>query len=169
MMAVIGCGNPARSDDGAGCWVLAQLAARGWTSVSPALRLFDAATDGMAVMFQARGCDQLIIVDACSGGEAGAVYRLCGEELATLPEAGMNLHAFRWDHALYAGRRIFGDGFPQRVTVYLVGTQSLAPGLELSDAASTAAQQVLAEVEQQLSDYLQPDYLQPRTSDAIRR
>ena len=54
MLAVIGCGNLNRSDDGGGVIVAQRLLAQGF-GPSPRLRIFDAGTNGMDVLFQARG------------------------------------------------------------------------------------------------------------------
>lgn len=148
MLAVIGCGNPNRCDDGAGPQVLRMLAARG-AGTDPHVRLLDAGTDGMAVMFAARGCRTLVIVDACrSGSEPGALFEVPGAELESRHERTMSLHDFRWDHALYAGRQIFGADFPTDVTVLLIEAESVDFGLTLSPrvarAAATAADRIEA-------------------------
>ena len=146
MLTIIGCGNAARSDDGIGYHAIRALADSG-VGDGDEVRLFDAATDGMAVMFQARGSSELVIVDACvSGGEPGAIYRLPGEELEQPAERDVDLHAFRWDHALYAGRRILGAEFPSEVTVYLVEAQNLAMGLELSSPVAAALPRLVSEL-----------------------
>jgi hydrogenase maturation protease len=44
--------------------------------------LLDAGTDGMAVVFAARGCRTLIIIDAyLSGSDPGAIFEVPGTEL----------------------------------------------------------------------------------------
>ena len=101
----------------------------------------------MEVMFQARGSEKLIILDAsCTGSEAGAIFRVPGNELEALPEPSYNLHDFRWDHALAAGRKIFLDDFPQEVTVYLIEAENLDFGLELSPIVQRSADLVFAEL-----------------------
>jgi hydrogenase maturation protease len=147
MIAVIGCGNPSRSDDGAGPEVIRALAARGLDR-EPRVRLLDAGTDGMAVMFAARGCRTLIIVDACrSGSEAGAVFESRGATLEQPHRPSFTLHDFRWDHALFAGRRIFGATFPTDITVLLIEASSVGFGIELSPVVAAAARQVADRVE----------------------
>ena len=64
MIAVIGCGNPNRSDDGAGPAVIRALRESAAGLARTDVRLFDAGTDGMAVMFAARGCSTLILIDS---------------------------------------------------------------------------------------------------------
>ena len=108
MIAVIGCGNLNRSDDGVGPEVIANLRSRGLEAYGA--RLFDAGTDGMAAMFAARGCCTLIIVDASrSGSDPGAIFEVPGEELEQRYQPSLNLHDFRWDHALFAGKKIFRE------------------------------------------------------------
>lgn len=146
-IAVIGCGNPNRSDDGVGCEILRALAAGG-LATDGRVRLLDAGTDGMAVMFAARGCRTLIIVDACrSGSPPGAVFEVPGTELEQRHRPTLTLHDFRWDHALYAGRRIFGDAFPMDVTVLLIEAGTLDLGTGLSPDVAAAAAKVIERVE----------------------
>jgi len=142
MIAVIGCGNPNRSDDGAGPEVIRALVARGGFDAAR-VRLLDGGTDGMGVMFAARGCTTLVIVDACrSGSEPGAVFEVPGADLERQHAPSMTLHDFRWDHALYAGRRIFGDDFPLDVTVLLIEAANVDFGIGLSPAVSQAVEKV---------------------------
>lgn len=139
-VAIIGCGNPNRSDDGVGPRVVALLRARDLPEVAT---LHDAGTDGMAVMYRARGATHLVIVDArAPGGAPGAVYEVPGEILAAVAPHGLNLHDFRWDHALHAGRALYGDAFPAHVKVLLVEAETLGLGLALSPAVETAARTV---------------------------
>jgi hydrogenase maturation protease len=141
MIAVIGCGNTNRSDDGAGPFVIRALRQR--DGLPEAVRLLDAGTDGIAVMFAARGCSALIVVDACRPlGEPGAVYEVPGEELERAYEPSLNLHDFRWNHALHAGRQIYREDFPADVTVYLIEAENLGLGLALTPAVERAATRV---------------------------
>lgn len=146
MIAVIGCGNANRQDDGAGPEVVRLLRQHGVES--PATRLFDAGTDGMAVMFAARGCASLIIVDAAhSGGEPGAIYQVPGAELERPYAPSLNLHDFRWEAALHAGRRIFRAAFPSDVTVFLIEARKLDLGIGLSDEVAAAVATVGRRIE----------------------
>jgi hydrogenase maturation protease len=152
-IAVVGCGNPNRSDDGAGIHAVRLLKAAGVEDCGTrepgagSVAVFDAGTDGMAVMFAARGSSSLIIVDACSSrGDPGAIFEVPGAELEGEHEAAMNLHDFRWNHALHAGRKIYGDDFPTDVTVFLIEARSLALGLELSPEVEAAASHVTARI-----------------------
>jgi hydrogenase maturation protease len=114
---------------------------------APHAQVFDAGTGGMDVMFQARGARQLIIIDASkSGSPPGAIFKVPGAELASEPDVAYSLHDFRWQHALTAGRKIFGADFPADVSVYLIEASSLAFGLDLSPAVLASADRVVEEI-----------------------
>jgi hydrogenase maturation protease len=150
-ICVVGCGNPNRSDDGAGVDVVRQLGGR-MAALGPQVRLRDAGTDGLAVMFAARGCHSLVIVDACStGGEPGTMFELPAEVVAAPHRPSHTLHDFRWDHALYAGRRLLGAEFPTDITVLLIEAGSLAFGLGLSNEVRVAVAKAMARIEQLLA------------------
>lgn len=154
LLVIIGCGNLNRCDDAAGVRVIQQLRQEFNASLPDGVKLFDAGTGGMEVMFQARGARQLIIVDACrSGSEAGAVFRLPGSEINTEHQPAYSLHDFRWDHAVHAGRRIFGEAFPSDLTVYLIEAGSLQLGTELTAPASRAVTKVCGHIAQSIRDW----------------
>jgi hydrogenase maturation protease len=150
MIVVIGCGNPNRSDDGVGPEVVRVLRGR---AEADDVRLLDAGTDGMAVIFAARGCRTLIIIDACrSGSEPGAVFEVPGTELELPYQPALNLHDFRWNHALHAGRMLLRDEFPSDVTVLLIEAETIDFGVGLSPAVSVAASKVVDRVERLIGE-----------------
>ncbi len=154
MLTVIGCGNSNRCDDGVGVFVAQSLQSYLRQRPRDNVRVFDAGTGGMDVMFHARGAHKLIIVDAAqTGSEPGAIYEVPGEELAAEREPSYSLHDFRWDHALAAGRKIFRDSFPTDVSVYLIESASLDFGLELSDLVRAAADKVIADIRRIIDEY----------------
>lgn len=147
MLTIIGCGNLNRCDDGVGVLIAQRLQRQLQAHPLAAVRVFDCGTAGIDVMFQARGSDELIIIDASqTGSPAGAVYEVPGAELEQLPEPSYNLHDFRWDHAIAAGRQIFKEAFPKQVTVYLIEAARLDFGWELSPAVQAAADTVYAKL-----------------------
>ncbi len=155
MLSIIGCGNTNRQDDGAGVYVARSLMDVLRERPRDSVRVFDAGTSGMEVMFLARGSDALIIIDANqSGSEPGAIFTVPGEELENMSESSFNLHDFRWDNALYAGRKIYGDEFPAEVTVFLIEAQDLDFGLELSAPVRTAADRVIELVVDKVDSYI---------------
>ena len=157
MLTIIGCGNSNRCDDGVGVQVVQEF--RRTLASRPSrrdVRVLDAGTSGFEVMFQARGTTKLVLVDACvSGSSPGSVFEVPGRELEVAPQAGSNLHNFRWEHALHAGRRILADEFPQDVTVILVEAKEVSLGLELSAPVAAATRHVLGRLEQIVATYCQ--------------
>jgi hydrogenase maturation protease len=143
MLVIIGCGNTNRSDDGVGVWVAQELQRRG---LPEGVRVIDAGTGGMDVMFRLDGARRVILIDAAQTGAApGTLYRVPGAQLAALPPPGnLSLHNFRWEHALAVGRMIYKDRFPSDISVYLIQVASLDYGLELSPAVRAGAEQVAA-------------------------
>jgi hydrogenase maturation protease len=147
MLTIIGCGNLNRCDDAVGVIIAQRLQQYLAENPHPNVRVYDCGTAGMEVMFQARGSKQLVVIDASStNSEAGAIFKVPGKELEALPEPSYNLHDFRWDNALAAGRKIFQDDFPEDVTVYLIEAANLGFGLELSPEVNNSADLVFEEV-----------------------
>ena len=143
MLTILGCGNPNRSDDGAGVEVARQIAERLARHPVPGVQAFETGTAGMEVMFAAKGSEALIIIDACeSGSEPGSIFEVPGAELEDLPDPRYTLHDFRWNHALAAGRKIFEDAMPTEVTVFLIEGETLELGLELSEPVKKAVEAV---------------------------
>ncbi|MBL8473952.1 MAG: hydrogenase maturation protease [Rhodocyclaceae bacterium] len=154
MLIIIGCGNSNRSDDGVGVAIARSLLETQREHPHPRVRIFDAGTGGMDIMFQARGAKRLIIIDAAkSGAEAGAIFCVPGKEVVLNYEPSWNLHAFRWNHAIAAGRKIFRDQFPDDVWIYLIEAGSLDYGLELSPAVAASAARVAAEISDAINAY----------------
>ena len=143
-LAIIGCGNPNRRDDGVGPWVIARLRAH---TLPAYVDLYDAGTDGMGLLYRAKGMSHLIIVDArAPEGAAGALFEVPGAVLAAPPPQSFTLHDFRWDHALYAGKKIYGQDFPQCVKVFLIEAADLSLGLGLSAAVQATATTLVAQL-----------------------
>ena len=157
MIAVIACGNLNRCDDGVGAVVLQRLQACDDLAQRKDLRLYSAATDGLAVMFQARGCEELIILDASRGEQTpGAIFEVDGGEFESQREPPRDSHALRWDDALTIGRKLYADDFPQRIRVFLIEAQDLSLGLELSAPVAQAADTLAARLRAELSSQTTP-------------
>lgn len=145
-IVVIGCGNTNRQDDAVGVMVIAAL--RDMPALAQSgVRLIDAGTDGMAAMYAARGARSILIVDAClSGSDAGAVFEVPGHEVERPSPPDINLHSFRWNHALYAGRKIYGADFPDDVMVYLIEAAETGYGWDLSPQVARARDFVVGRI-----------------------
>ena len=81
------------------------------------------------------------------------MFEVPGAQLQREHAPSLNLHDFRWDHALAAGRLIFREQFPTDVSVVLIEAESLALGLTLSAPVRTAAEGVIARLSQVIDDY----------------
>lgn len=144
MLTIIGCGNPNRKDDGVGVYVAQALLAWQDRQNIPKIAIYDAGTNGMEVMFKARGSEALFIIDAnVSQSEPGSLFTVPGEVLANIPEPSYNLHDFRWDNALYAGKKIYRDDFPSDITVFLIEAETVDLGIGLSTLVKATADKVI--------------------------
>jgi hydrogenase maturation protease len=134
---VIGCGNLLRGDDAAGPLFIGRLCDRG---LPEGVRCVDGGTAGIEVAMLMRGVPEVILVDACrSDSPPGSLFELPGSQLEQLSSgSGVNLHAFRWDHAVALGRRLLGEDYPTRVTAYLVEGERFDVGMGLSAAVDAA-------------------------------
>lgn len=134
---IIGCGNLLRGDDATGPVLIRRMWERG---LPDRVHCADGGTGGMDVAFQMRGVPHVILVDACqSDSPPGTLFEVPGEELAELPPIdGINLHAFRWDHALAFGKWLLKDEYPRRVTVFLIEGADFEVGEGLSPAVDRA-------------------------------
>ena len=108
----------------------------------------------MDVAFRMRGADKVIIVDACTTGSApGTMFKVPGAELENLPPlTGLNMHAFRWDHALAFGRWLLKDEYPRDITVYLIEAESLEFGADLSKTVREAMEKVIVMLTESLKN-----------------
>ncbi len=127
---IIGCGNLLRGDDGVGPVLIRHLWEQG---IPPEVQIADGGTAGMDVAFRMDGMPEVVIIDACrTGAEPGTLYEVPGAEVETPPLTGMNMHAFRWDHAIAFGRWLLKDRYPAKVMVYLIEAAHTEPSMELS-------------------------------------
>lgn len=136
-MLVIGCGNLLRGDDAVGPVLVRRMWDRG---VPDGVRCADGGTGGIDVAFQMRGVPHVILVDACSSGsEPGTLFEVSGHEVENLaPLTEINLHGFRWDHAIAFARWLLKDEYPERVTAYLIEGAWYEIGEGLSPAVDAA-------------------------------
>lgn len=139
---IIGCGNLLRGDDGLGPRLVRAL----WDlGLGEHVRLSDGGTAGMNVAFDMRGMREVVLVDACrTGAKPGELFEVPGDHVQTPPLDAVNLHNFRWDHALAFAKWLLKDEYPARVTVYLVEGQCYDPGADLSPPVASALARVAA-------------------------
>lgn len=141
---VIGCGNLLRGDDGVGPILVRRLFELG---VPSGMRLADGGTAGMDVAFAMDGAREVVIVDACkSGSPPGEIFELPGEEVETPALEAINLHNFRFDHAIAFGRWLLKERYPRKVTVFLIEAEQFAPGDPLSLPVAEAMEKLCLEL-----------------------
>ncbi|QJW94965.1 hydrogenase maturation protease [Frigoriglobus tundricola] len=148
---VIGCGNILCGDDAAGPVAVRRM----WDlGLPPAVRCADGGTGGMDVAFQMRGVPKVVLIDACSSGsEPGTLFEVPGREVEQLPPlAGINLHAFRWDHALAFARWLLKADYPTDVTAYLIEVEQTKIGAPLSPRVDAAVDRLVRRLLTQLGD-----------------
>jgi hydrogenase maturation protease len=152
---VIGCGNLLRGDDAVGPVLVRRLLDRG---LPDGTEVADGGTSGMDVAFRMRGAGRVIIVDAATtGGTPGALYRLLGSDVEQLPDLStLNLHSFRWDHALAFARWLLKDEYPSDVVVYLIEAESLEFGAPLSDSVAAAMDRLVDRLIDELTGEFAP-------------
>ena len=142
--AILGFGNPVRSDDGIGCHVIERLKQE--LGDAPHLTLLDMGTSAFEVLFQLQGHDRIILVDAVinTGEPDGALYRLPAEAVAASiqDDPMVFLHSLKWDQALSYAKKILGDAWPEDIAVYLIAVSDTRLELGLSDAVREAGEKV---------------------------
>ena len=164
-LTIIGCGNLNRNDDAVGVIIAQRLQQYLATYPHPHVKVYDCGTAGMEVMFKARGSKHLIVIVASStNSEPGAIFQVPGKELEALPEPSFNLHDFRWDNAIAAGRKIFNSDFPQVVTVYLIEAANLNFGWELTQAVKHSADIVFEQIKVTIRQNIESEEIQAESS-----
>lgn len=82
-IAIIGCGNPNRSDDGIGPYIIKTLQKQ---KLPENVALYDAGTNGMEVIYRIKDIHHLLIIDAKSPeGQPGALYHVPAHILEIRP------------------------------------------------------------------------------------
>ena len=151
--AIMGFGNPVRSDDGVGCHVLEMLKKEFIDRKD--ISFFDMGTSAFEVLFQLKGHDKIIIIDAViNSNEAdGTIFRLPASEInaAIIDDPMVFLHSLKWDQALSYAKKIMQDDFPQNdIHAYLIAVSDIKMEIGLSPAVLEAAQKVKDHIKSEL-------------------
>jgi hydrogenase maturation protease len=143
--AIMGFGNPVRSDDAVGCYVIEQLQKRGLESDN--VTLLDMGTGAFEVLFKLQGHQRIIIVDAVinTGDAVGTLYKVPAEEIASaiIEDPMVFLHSIKWDQALSYAKKILREDYPQDISVYLIAVDNTRLEIELSDEVKAAGDKVV--------------------------
>lgn len=141
----MGFGNPVRSDDAIGCYVIEQLQKKGVESDT--ISLFDMGTGAFEVLFKLQGHERIIIVDAVinTGEPIGTLYKVPASEIegAIQDDPMVFLHSIKWDQALSYAKKIMRETYPDDITVYLIAIDNTRLEVELSEEIRQAGDKVV--------------------------
>lgn len=144
--AIMGFGNPCRSDDGIAIYVIDELR-KVITEDHESITLFDMGTSAFEVLFQLTGHRRIIIVDAVinTGEVAGTTYKLPASEIdAQINDDPMVfLHSLKWDQALSYAKKILREEYPTDIQVYLIAVDNLKLDINISEVVKNAGDSVI--------------------------
>lgn len=143
--AILGFGNPVRSDDGIGVYVLEKLKAQ--LGDQDHISLFDMGTSAFEVLFKLKGHQKIILVDAVlnSGHSVGTLFKLPPAAIARAPQDDpmVFLHGLKWDQALSYARKILDHEYPDDIQVYLVAIENTRLDVGIDPAVQEAGNEVV--------------------------
>ncbi|WP_369049094.1 hydrogenase maturation protease [Tenacibaculum sp. UWU-22] len=132
--AIMGFGNPVRSDDAIGIYVIEKLKEK--IGTNPKISIFDMGTSAFEVLFGLKGHDKLILVDAVvnTNEPVGTLFKVPAEEVLQAPQDNplVFLHSLKWNQALSYAKKILGDAYPKDIAVYLIAIENTKLEVELS-------------------------------------
>ncbi len=150
--AIMGFGNPVRSDDAIGIYVIEEL--RKSTEDTDAVSLFDMGTAAFEVLFGLKGHDKIILVDAVinTNEPIGTLFKVPAEEVLRAPEEDpmVFLHGMKWDQALSYAKKIMGDAYPEDISVYLIAIDNTKLEVDLSPTVKEAGDKVVQHIMDEL-------------------
>jgi len=144
-IAIMGFGNPVRSDDGIGMYVIEKL--KEHIGKNDAINIFDMGTAAFEVLFGLKGHQKIILVDAAlnTNEPVGTLFKVPAEEVLRAPQDDplVFLHGMKWDQALSYAKKILQDDYPDDIQVYLIAIENTKLEVELSDVVKDAGDKVV--------------------------
>jgi hydrogenase maturation protease len=151
--AIMGFGNPVRSDDAIGIYVIEKL--RKEIEDQSHISLLDMGTSAFEVLFKLKGHERIILVDAVvnTGEAVGTLYKVPAEEIRRAPvdDPMVFLHSIKWDQALSYAKKILQHEYPEDIMVYLIAVDNTQLEIELSEAAQQAGDKVVTLIKEELA------------------
>ncbi|MBX2877254.1 MAG: hydrogenase maturation protease [Saprospiraceae bacterium] len=151
-IAVLGFGNPVRADDGVGIYVIEELKKK--LGEVENVSIFDMGTSAFEVLFQLKGHDKIILVDAVinTGEAVGTTYKLPASEIEAEIEDDplVFLHSLKWSQALSYAKKMLGDEYPEDIEVYLIAIDSTAFNVGMTEEAKVGGDKVVDILQQAL-------------------
>jgi len=142
--AIMGFGNPCRSDDAVGIYVIDELKKQ--LHNNEHITVIDMGTGAFELLFQLKGHQKIILVDAVlnTGEKPGTLYKVPASEVMSAPQDDpmVFLHSLKWDQALSYAKKIMGSDYPEDITVYLVAVDDTRLEIRLSEEVRTAGDKV---------------------------
>lgn len=143
--AIMGFGNPCRSDDAIGIYVIDELKKK--IADKESISLLDMGTGAFEVLYQLKGHRKIIVIDAVinTGEMPGTLYKVPAKELeASIKDDPLVfLHSLKWDQALSYARKILQEEYPEDIRVYLVAIDNTQLEIELSDVVKKAGDKIV--------------------------
>jgi hydrogenase maturation protease len=144
-IAIMGFGNPVRSDDGLGIYVIKKI--KEIIGKNNTISIFDMGTNAFEILFGLKGHQKIILVDAVLNTKepVGTMFKVPANEVLSAPENDpmVFLHGMKWNQALSYAKKILVDEYPEDIQVYLVSIQETKYNIELSKDVQDAGDKVV--------------------------
>lgn len=144
-IAIMGFGNPVRSDDAVGIYIIEQLKEK--IGQNDSISIFDMGTAAFEVLFGLKGHQKIILVDAAinTNEPVGTLFKLPAREVLAAPEDNpmVFLHSMKWNQALSYAKKILQDEYPDDIQVYLIAVENTKLEVELSKKVKDAGDKVV--------------------------
>jgi len=154
--AIMGFGNPVRSDDAVGIYVIEELKKK--IHKKDSISIFDMGTAAFEVLFGLKGHSRIILVDAVINSDepVGTLFKLPAEVVMKAPQDDpmVFLHGMKWDQALSYAKKILQDEFPNDIDVYLIAIENTKLDVDLSVEVQKAGDDVVERIINDLQDIL---------------
>ncbi len=151
-IALMGFGNPVRSDDAIGIYVIEKL--KKIIGDNENINVFDMGTAAFEVLFGLKGHQKIILIDAVlnTNEPDGTLYKVPAEEVLRAPENDpmVFLHGMKWDQALSYAKKILLDDYPNDIQVYLISVTNTRLEVELSEKVQNAGDKVINHILEEL-------------------
>ncbi|MCI2228252.1 hydrogenase maturation protease [Polaribacter sp. MSW13] len=144
-IAIMGFGNPVRSDDGIGMYVIEKL--KEIIGNNSSINIFDMGTAAFEILFGLKGHQKIILVDAVinSNEPVGTLFKVPASEVLAAPEENplVFLHSMKWNQALSYAKKILQDEYPEDIQVYLIAVENTKLEFDLSKEVQDAGDKVV--------------------------
>ncbi len=144
--AILGFGNPIRSDDAIGVYVVNELQKH--LQEREDISVFDMGTSAFETLFKLKDHQRIVIVDGVinSGEPDGTLFCLPASEInAQIQDDPLVfLHGMKWDQALSYAKKMMGNEFPvNNIQVYLIAISEIKINMELSDTVKIGGDKLI--------------------------